>query len=68
MSSIQRSAVFAVPLAEAARMVGVTRAKFYSLYVRSGRVRPITQGQSRVIDVEELRAAYEQMRDESRQG
>ena len=49
----------AVDIATAARMVGISRAQFYRLYLTPGRIRAIkTGGRDRVIDVAELRAAY----------
>lgn len=52
----------AVDIATAARMVGVSRAQFYRIYLRPGRLRSIrTGGRDRVIDVAELRAAYTQL-------
>jgi hypothetical protein len=49
----------AVDIATAARMVGISRAQFYRLYLTPGRVRAIkTGGRDRVIDVAELRGAY----------
>lgn len=57
----------AVTVPEAARMVGVSRAHFYKLYVDSGRVRPVKQGKRlAVIDVEELRGAYRRLVEEAR--
>jgi hypothetical protein len=57
----------AVTIQEAAHMVGVSRTKFYSLYIGTGRVKPLVLGgHSRVIDVAELRSAYSQLRSEAR--
>jgi predicted DNA-binding transcriptional regulator AlpA len=60
-------AAIAVSISEAAHMVGISRAHFYNLYIGPGRVKPVVMGgHSRVIDVGELRAAYEKIRAETR--
>lgn len=52
----------AVDIATAARLVGISRAQFYRIYLTPGRLRAIkTGGRDRVIDVQELRAAYAQL-------
>jgi hypothetical protein len=49
----------AVPVAEAARIVGLSRSQFYRVYIDSGRIKTIRTGKrDRVIDVPELKAAY----------
>jgi hypothetical protein len=49
----------AVDISTAALMVGISRAQFYRLYLRPGRVRSIkTGGRDRNIDCAELQAAY----------
>lgn len=49
-------------------MVGLSRSQFYRLYLRDvQRVRPIRKGRKRLlIDVKELRKAYEQYIAEAR--
>jgi ACT domain-containing protein len=57
--------VLAVDISAAAQMVGLSRAQFYKLYLDPKRVCSIQTGKrDRVIDVGELRAAYEALRDE----
>lgn len=72
MSHIKREHVFsqpaiAVSIEEAAHMVGISRAQFYRVYLDTGRVVSVRHGRkSRVIDVEELQAAYGKFKQESR--
>ncbi len=55
----------AVDIQTAAGLVGVSRAQFYRLYLKSGKLRAIkTGGRDRVIDYGELTAAYASLRDE----
>ncbi len=55
----------AVDIQTAAGLVGVSRAQFYRLYLKSGKLRAIkTGGRDRVIDYGELTAAYVSLRDE----
>lgn len=57
----------AVDIARAAEIVGISRAQFYRLYINPGRVRPLkTGGRDRVVDVGELRAAYDALKTELR--
>lgn len=52
-------------IATAAVTVGMSRAQFYRLYLKSGRLRAIkTGGRDRVIDYGELVEAYNALRDE----
>jgi excisionase family DNA binding protein len=49
----------------AASAVGLSRAQFYRLYLKPGRIRAIkTGGRDRVIDYAELQKAYAALRDE----
>ena len=58
---------FSVSITEAAQMVGLSRTQFYRLYLRAKRVCPIRKGRKRLmIDVKELRKAYEQYVAEAR--
>jgi len=51
---------FAVSINDAARMVGMSRSMFYKEFLTSRRVRPICGGlHMRLIDVQELRKAYD---------
>ena len=55
----------AVDIQTAARMVGISRAQFYRLYLKPGRLRSIkTGGRDRIIDCAELAAAYAALRAE----
>lgn len=57
----------AVTIEEAARMVGISRAQFYRLYLDTGRLRTVPKGRRRrMVDVGELRRAYELLVAESR--
>jgi len=58
-------APLALDIKAAAAVVGLSRAQFYRLYINSGRVRAIKTGaRDRVIDYEELQAAYKKLRAE----
>jgi predicted DNA-binding transcriptional regulator AlpA len=57
--------ILAMDIATAAATVGLSRAQFYRLYLKPGRLRAIkTGGRDRVIDYEELVTAYKKLRDE----
>lgn len=57
--------VLAVDISAAAQMVGLCRAQFYKRYLDPKRVCSIQTGKrDRVIDLGELRAAYEALREE----
>jgi hypothetical protein len=59
------TSIFGMDITSAATAVGMSRAQFYRLYLKPGRLRAIkTGGRDRVIDVEELKAAYTKLRDE----
>ena len=59
------AAPLGVDIQTAAQLVGVSRAQFYRLYLKSGRLRAVkTGGRDRVIDYGELTAAYKALRDE----
>jgi transposase-like protein len=59
------TSIFGMDITNAAAAVGMSRAQFYRLYLKSGRLRAIkTGGRDRVIDVEELKAAHAKLRDE----
>ena len=50
---------------DAATAVGLSRAHFYRIYLKPGRIKAIkTGGRDRVIDYAELQAAYAALRDE----
>jgi hypothetical protein len=50
-----------ITIDEAARMVGMSRAQFYRLYLDAGRIQTVPLGRRRrMIDVKELRRAYAQ--------
>ena len=55
-------APIAVTIRQAAQMVGISRASFYNLYIRTGRVKSVALGrQLRVISVDDLRASFAQL-------
>jgi len=56
-----------VDIQTAARLVGVSRAQFYRLFIKSGKIRPVRTGKrDRVIDYAELTAAWTSLRDQLR--
>jgi ACT domain-containing protein len=55
----EHATALAVDIATAAKMVGISRAQFYRLYLKPGRVTAIKTGKrDRIIDVAELTEAY----------
>jgi len=59
------TSVLGMDIQDAANAVGLSRAQFYRLYLKPGRVKAQkTGGRDRVIDYLELKAAYEKLRDE----
>lgn len=57
----------AVPILEAAKMIGLSRRQFYRVFLDTKRILPIKTGiRDRVVDVTELRSAYEKFKAESR--
>jgi predicted DNA-binding transcriptional regulator AlpA len=61
----QGTSILGMDIKDAAAAVGLSRAQFYRLYLKSGRVKAQkTGGRDRVIDYAELKAAYEKLRDE----
>lgn len=65
--AIQDPQPLAVSISEAARMVGLSRTMFYREYIDSGRIVAIPKGRRRrLIDVAELRSAYQKYITEAR--
>jgi excisionase family DNA binding protein len=61
----QGTSILALDIKDAAAAVGVSRAQFYRLYLKSGRIKAVmTGGRDRVIDYGELQRAYAALRDE----
>lgn len=58
--SVIKTEPLAVTIDDAARMVGLSRSQFYRLYLDGGRLKSVPKGRRRMIDVKELRSAYEQ--------
>jgi hypothetical protein len=59
------TSILGMDIQDAATAVGLSRAQFYRIYLKTGRIRAIkTGGRDRVIDYAELQAAYAALRDE----
>lgn len=58
---VQAAAPLAVSIPEAASMVGLGATAFTAQFIEPGLVQPVTMGRRRLIVVEELRRAFEQM-------
>jgi hypothetical protein len=59
------TSILGMDIKDAAAAVGLSRAQFYRLYLKPGRIRAIkTGGRDRVIDFAELQKAYAALRDE----
>ncbi len=59
------ASILGMDIKDAAAAVGLSRAQFYRLYLKPGRIKAIkTGGRDRVIDYGELQRAYAALRDE----
>lgn len=56
----------AVSIPEAAKLVALSRAHFYRVYLDTGRIKPVALGKRRMIVVTELRDAFTAFVAESR--
>jgi predicted DNA-binding transcriptional regulator AlpA len=58
----------AITIAQAAKMVGMSRSMFYRVYLDAGRIQTVPKGRWRMIDVVELRRAYARYIADTRDG
>jgi hypothetical protein len=59
LAAVSSTEAMATDIKTAAKLVGMSRSKFYVEFLNTGRVRPIKTGiRDRIIDLPELRTAY----------